>query len=123
MEENEAKIEMLKTAAIDIEALRCHAEEIAEAVRVERRASTANFWKVICGLCTVIGILSGFLISDLRFMGIVTETKVRVDSLVVQVEVNKVDISKKLDEIRTQAQINYQTNHDLIQKIYDLRMK
>jgi hypothetical protein len=104
----------------DVDVTREITEGLATEQRLERRTSVANFWKVICGTCTIIGILSGFLLSDLRFMGIITETKTRVDSLQSQINSDKIELCKKIDDLRTQAQANYEANHTLIQKVYDL---
>jgi hypothetical protein len=97
-------------------------EEKVSEIRAERRASVSNFWKVICGLSTVIGILAGFLLSDLRFMGQITETKIKVESLQKQVDSNEQLTAQRFAELKNQAETYYEANHKLIQEIYNMHM-
>jgi hypothetical protein len=90
---------------------------------VERRSATASFYKVICGLCTIIGILTGFLLSDLRFMGQITETKTRVESLQKQVDGIEETTLIRFAELKKQADDHYVANHELIQRLYDMHVK
>jgi ElaB/YqjD/DUF883 family membrane-anchored ribosome-binding protein len=102
-----------------LDGLRDHDTKLADGIECERRSSVKTFWTVICGLCSVIGLLAGFLLSDLRFMGQVTETKVRVESLQKQVDDNKDVVAARFKELKDQADQHYTENHTLILKIYE----
>ena len=107
----------------DVDATRIGVEELVESLRVERRKQVSTAWKVICGLCTVIGALSGWLGSNYTYMSDVATQKVELKNLSVRVTENADLSSARFRELKEQADKHYEDNHILIQKIYDMHVK
>lgn len=72
-------------------------EEKAELIRIGHRTAVYNFWKIICTLCTVIGILVGYLISNMTFMGQIIELRANQESLQSQITRNTALIGQLMD--------------------------
>ena len=69
-----------------VDAVREHDADVARVLEVKRKEQVAGFWKAIVILIGIVGTLSGFLISDLRYMSIISENTAKIESVSKQVD-------------------------------------
>ena len=65
----------------DVDINREIAEGLACEQRLERRASVNNFWKLLCGCGTIIGFLSGVILTLLLYMPQIKINTYRLDTI------------------------------------------